>query len=180
MAETYVALAELMKALPAPEEIHFSARHAESLYIEFFSTADMLAWVEAWQGDVHTLDKAHKDTIQSGAWATFRGWRVFLSVCLRVPNWQPPADLDAEIAARSAAYERDNPETGVPIPSGVEGHSVGREAAEAADHPFRADNLANGFPADFMCGCAKGDLLGPCPHVDREAGETEGPEVLDA
>jgi hypothetical protein len=41
--------------------------------------------------------------------------------------------------------------------------------AGMADHDFTDDNLANGWPADFMCGCAKGDLLGPCEHSPDRA-----------
>lgn len=49
---------------------------------------------------------------------------------------------------------------------------IAREWAEQAPvvelfeaHEHTAANLAAGLPADFMCGCAKGDLLVPCRHT---------------
>lgn len=33
------------------------------------------------------------------------------------------------------------------------------------EHQFTKDNLAQGLFADYMCGCAKGPLLGPCEHA---------------
>lgn len=33
-------------------------------------------------------------------------------------------------------------------------------------HEYTDRNIADGLPADYMCGCAKGELLGPCEHAE--------------
>ncbi len=40
-------------------------------------------------------------------------------------------------------------------------------------HEFTKANLANGLPADYMCGCPKGELLGPCEHASDNGKEAK-------
>lgn len=47
-------------------------------------------------------------------------------------------------------------------------------------HQFTDDNLTRGLPADYMCGCPKGELLGPCEHVQEiEARREAEMDTLD-
>jgi len=45
------------------------------------------------------------------------------------------------------------------------------------EHEWSAQNRTEGRAADFMCGCPKGELLGPCEHSDpaEEATGNERP-----
>lgn len=47
-------------------------------------------------------------------------------------------------------------------------------------HEYTDDNLTLGLPSDYMCGCPKGELLGPCEHAqDAEAQRAAEMDTLD-
>lgn len=113
-AETWAALADLMAHgyLPAPREIGFSdtVGFEKHLSVWFTTTDDLAAWCEHMNVTMYQRDERYLNTIQSAAdCARWRGWDLFMKVCIRVGDPTPAQVAAAALTPDAEVEDWDNP-----------------------------------------------------------------------
>lgn len=99
-SRTLALLVSLLRWVPAPELISFSAVYDDSLDVQLATLTDFDEWAELLRADVHSHGVQYKDTVQcSGRVKNWNGWDLNLSVCMRVHGELLSTEESAEVLA---------------------------------------------------------------------------------